>query len=147
MPRQDLDEAIDRDEWEPTVAGRRLRFLEMASAELTRYAQRLESVYERAAEVIAENPDMPLDQVAELVLKREDEFFLWLCNLHAEHDRVDLAWVQSELTCGMRRRLLANLDKLNHIEPQVGNWKGLLETAKAQRVGPNLPTLLEPATE
>jgi hypothetical protein len=146
--RNDLDEIIDRDEWEPRIAGKRLRFLEMASAELTRYAQRLESVYERAATIIAENPDMGLDEVAEAVLEREDEFFLWLCNLHSHTDRVDLEWVKVELTCGMRRRLLANLDRLNHIEPQLGNWQRLLETAKSRaQVGPSLPTLLEPDTE
>jgi hypothetical protein len=146
--RKDLDLSIDRDEWEPTVAGRRLRFLEMSSAELTRYAERLESQYERAVAIMAERPEMGLNEVAELVLEREDDFFLWLCNLHTPASReVGLDWIRDELTCGMRRRLLANVDRLNHVGEQVGNWTGLRQEAIARRVGLSLPTLLEPVTE
>ena len=54
--RNDLDHVIDREEWEPTVAGRRLRFLEMSSGELKRYAARMEDQYERAVAIMAEKP-------------------------------------------------------------------------------------------
>lgn len=143
--RKDLDASIDRDEWTPNVAGRQLRFLEMSSSELTRYAERMEDQYERAVSLMAERPEMELHQVAEVVLEREDGFFVWLCNLHA-NDPVDLDWVRSELTTGIRRRLLSNVDRLNHVGEQVGNWKGLRKEAILRQVGPNLPTSLEPGT-
>ena len=144
--RKDLEASLDRDEWEPKVAGRQLRFLEMSSAELTRYAARMEDQYERTVVLMAERPEMEMREVAEVVLEHEDDFFLWLCNLHAA-EPVDLEWVRSELTTGIRRRLLANVDALNHVGEQVGNWMGLRQEAINRRLGPSLPTSLEPATE
>lgn len=143
--RKDLDASIDRDEWEPKVAGRQLRFLEMSSSELTRYAARLEDQYERAVTLMTEQPKMELQTVAEVVLEREDEFFLWLINLHTQ-EPVDLDWVRGELTTGIRRRLLSNVDRLNHIGEHVGNWERLRKEAINRQVGPSLPTLLEPDT-
>ncbi len=147
--RMDLDLAIDREEWEPTVAGRRLRFLELSNRELTRYANRLEEQYEKAVKIMVDRPELPLDQVAEIVLKHEDEFYLWLINLHTPtSDAVDLEWVRTELTSSMRVRLLANVDVLNNVGTQVGNWRGLREEAiDRRRAGLTLPTSLEPATE
>ena len=148
MARAQLEHSIERDEWEPLVAGRRLRFLEMSNAELSRYAAHLEAKYERAVTVMETQPTLSLDKVAEIVIEHEDAFFEWVCNLHARPgETVDTEWIRVELTTGMRRRLLANIDALNHIETSAGNWKGLRQEAIERRLGWTLPTSLEPVTD
>lgn len=127
-----------------TIADRSFRFVEFGGKELRRYAVRIKLAYDRARDKIAELDQVDLDRVGEIVLDEEDELFVsLLTSARLEGEELTAEWVSDEVTYSMRVHLLEQLNKLNAIEEQLGNWLRLREEAAVQKV--SLATSGEPS--